>query len=76
MKIDSTGLWLVKFRGNEEAEVIRIIKGTIGIGTGKREELLTCRDTGNPSKGAVPFFATEKHLEKVFRKIKDPLRIK
>lgn len=74
MKINSDGLWLVKFKGQEAPEVIRVVWGILG--TRKEEERLTCREVGNPSHGVIPFSITEKHLEKVFRKIKDPLEIK
>jgi len=70
-KIDSAGLWLVKFDGNPEAEVIRIVEGKMGQDT--EYQFLTCRETGDPNAGVIPFCVTKGHIEKVYRKIKDPL---
>jgi hypothetical protein len=73
-EIDSPGLWLVKFRGTEECEVIRVVEGKMVHNA--NFELLTCRDQGYPSAGVIPFWVTEGNIEKVYRKIKDPLGTK
>jgi len=72
-KIESVGLWLVKFKGSEACQVIRIVEGKLC--QDENYQLLTCRDSGTPSAGVIPFWVTEGNLEKVFRKIKDPLEI-
>jgi hypothetical protein len=71
-KINRPGLWLVKFRGEEATCVIRVVYGRIGDDL--NYQLLTCRDVASPmSGGVIPFFVTEANIEKVYRKIKDPL---
>lgn len=72
-EIDSPGLWLVKFHGDEATSVIRIIRGRYG--QEKDASLLKCDNPGMPRQGVIPFWVTKKHLEKVYRKIKDPLGI-
>jgi len=72
-EIDSSGLWLVKFHGDEATSVIRIIRGRHVQGKG--DSLLICDNPGMPRQGVTPFWITKKHLEKVYRKIKDPLGI-
>ena len=62
-KIDSPGLWLVKYNGSSEAEVIRVIRN-------KNRDLVICDHPGEPWVGGSPLY--EEHLEKVYRKIKEP----
>ena len=62
-KIDSPGLWLVKYNGASEAEVIRVIRN-------KNRDLVICDHPGEPWVGGSHL--SEEHLEKVYRKIKEP----
>jgi hypothetical protein len=73
-EIDGPGLWLVKFKGTEATEVIRVMYGRIG--KDNHDQLMTCSDASSPSGRVIPFWVTKKNLEKVYRKIKDPLGIK
>ena len=73
-EIDGPGLWLVKFKSAEATEVIRVMYGRMGMGGDY--QLMTCSDASSPSGRVIPFWVTKKNLEKVYRKIKDPLGIK
>jgi hypothetical protein len=64
-KIDGPGLWLVKYNGSSEAEVVRVIRN-------KNRDLVVCDHPGEPWVGGILLRFSEKYLEKVYRKIKEP----
>jgi hypothetical protein len=63
-KINSPGLWLVKYRGAEAAEVVRVIRNDNG-------ELIICDYPGDPQSGGSRLRFSEEHLERVYRKIEE-----
>lgn len=64
-KIDSPGLWLVKYNGATAAEVIRVMRN-------ENLDLIICDRSGEPWVGGIPLRVAEGHLEKVYRKIREP----